>query len=340
MVFSQTIGVRILMKVQYVTKFELALIPLILVMIAFPLSIQYPPVNTAWIVSNILIVLIGFSIGLISSFLSALAGMLGPDYIGSLMQGFSCSFMFVSFLRLICLLSFPGQDDQSYFKGTILYFSMNIVILTAMAITIPCFLRSDIMIGTIRRDTKSVDDLMMTVTSSARMNGGSSNKKIWVEALVIFFVFGLTFMLYPSIIYQKSSSIFPTRPDWSIFILNVSESVGDFTGRSLARIKDSYSRQFLVAGTILRMIFIATTFMIAMSDGEFWNNQALIIVNVFLLGLTNGFFATAACRTIPGLLDGNEKEYGGFVMSVMINAGIGTGSLISLLGFSHLFSNN
>jgi len=216
---------------------------------------------------------------------------------------------------------------------------MNILILTAMAITIPCFLRSDIMISTMRRDTKSVDDLMMTVASSARMNAGTANKKIWVEALVIFCVFALTFMLYPSIIYQKSKSIFPNRPDWSIFILNVSECLGDFTGRSLARIKDSYSRQFLVTGTILRLLFIATTFMIALSDGEFWNNQALIIANVFLLGLTNGFFATAACRSIPGLLDSNEKEYGGFVMSVMINAGIGSGSLISLLGFSHLFSN-
>ena len=95
----------------------------------------------------------------------------------------------------------------------------------------------------------------------------------------------------------------------------------------------------MVAGTILRLVFVATTFMIALSDAVFWNNQAIIIANVLLLGLSNGFFATAACRTIPGLLDSNEKEYGGFVMSLMINAGIGTGSLISLLGFSHLFSN-
>ena len=230
--------------------------------------------NTAWIVSNILIVLIGFSIGLIGSFLSALAGMLGPDYIGSLMQGYSVSFIFASFLRLVCLLSFPGQDDQSYFVSTILYFSINIVILTTMALTIPCFLRSDIIISTYRRDCKSFDDLM-SITSSASMKPGSSNKKIWVEALVIFCVFALTRMLYPSIIYQKSNKIFPTRPDWSIFVLNVTECVGDFAGRSFARIKDSYSRQFLVAGTILRMIFIATTFMIAMSDGEFWNNHPL-----------------------------------------------------------------
>jgi hypothetical protein len=39
MVLAQTIGVKLLMKVSYIKKFELALIPLIIVMIAFPLSI-------------------------------------------------------------------------------------------------------------------------------------------------------------------------------------------------------------------------------------------------------------------------------------------------------------
>ena len=89
--------------------------------------------------------------------------------------------------------------------------------------------------------------------------------------------------------------------------------------------------------TVVRLSFVATSFMIAMSDSNFWNHPATIIINVALLGLTNGFFATAACRTIPGLLENNEKEYGGFVMSLMINSGIAIGSLISLLGFSHLF---
>jgi hypothetical protein len=48
MVVAQTIGVRILMKAQYLTKFEIALIPFILVMMCFPIAIEYPPVDTAW----------------------------------------------------------------------------------------------------------------------------------------------------------------------------------------------------------------------------------------------------------------------------------------------------
>jgi hypothetical protein len=156
-------------------------------------------------------VFIGLSVGLITSFISALAGVLGPDYIGSLMQGFSGSFLSVSMLRLICLVAFPGQDDKSYFDGTIVYFSMNVCILITMAITIPCFLRSDLMLFSLRRDTRSVDDLLMTVTSSTKLNMSIANKKIWMEALVVFGCFFITFMVYPSIVYQKSKNIFPLR---------------------------------------------------------------------------------------------------------------------------------
>ena len=131
--------------------------------------------------------------------------------------------------------------------------------------------------------------------------------------------------------------IFIDRADWSIFVINLTECVGDFSGRYLAKIKEKYSKPFLVTGCLMRLAFVATTFMIALSDEEFWNSKATILVNVFLLGITNGFFATAACRTIPGLLDNNEKEYGGFVMNLMINSAIGIGSLISLLGFTGLF---
>lgn len=149
----------------------------------------------------------------------------------------------------------------------------------------------------------------------------------------------MTYMLYPSIVYQKSKEILADREDWSIFIINISFAVIDFLGRTLGKIRSSYSRSFLGASTLVSMIFVATTFIIALSDEPFWNSGITIIVNCSLLGFTNGFFATAACNTIPGKLEIHEKEFGGFVMTVMINGGIAIGSLISLLAFSNLFSH-
>jgi hypothetical protein len=65
------------------------------------------------------------------------------EFIGALMQGYSGSFVLVGFMRLICLFAFNGQDATDYFHGTILYFSLNVVILSVVAFSIPIFLRDD-----------------------------------------------------------------------------------------------------------------------------------------------------------------------------------------------------
>ena len=80
---------------------------------------------------------IGFSIGLLCSFTSGIGGMLGPQFVGPLMQGYTLSFVLVSLIRLLCLLVLPGQSIEEYFASTILYFTLNIVLLTTMAISIP-----------------------------------------------------------------------------------------------------------------------------------------------------------------------------------------------------------
>jgi hypothetical protein len=76
---------------------------------------------------------LGICMGLLSSFTAAIAGILGPKFIGPLMQGYSLSYIVVLPVRLLSLLTLPHQD----FEATILYFSINIAILTAMAISIP-----------------------------------------------------------------------------------------------------------------------------------------------------------------------------------------------------------
>jgi hypothetical protein len=209
-----------------------------------------------------------------------------------------------------------------------------------MAMIIPCFMRSDLIINAFRRDSKTVDDLIMSETSlRTRVNTQVVIKKIWIESLVIFAAFAITFMMYPSIVYQKSKAIVPGKPAWSLLILNSSECIADFIGRSIAKIRDSYSRTLLVSLSLSRIALISTTLIIALSDMAFWNARFVIILNVFILGLTNGFVATAACRTIPGRLENNEKEFGGFIMSLMINSGIFVGSFISLVGLSRIFSD-
>jgi hypothetical protein len=82
-----------------------------------------------------------------------------------------------------------------------------------------------------------VEDLLASEVT--RVNVKLTISKIWVELACIFCTFMITYMMYPSIVFLKSKDIYPKRKDWSIFIINVGQGLGDFMGRSLAKLKDS-----------------------------------------------------------------------------------------------------
>ena len=162
----------------------------------------------------------------------------------------------------------------------------------------------------------------------------SVRDKVWPEVAALFCVFMQTYMLYPGIVFQNQGDLVAGKPDWSLFLLSSIMGITEFTGRSLSLLKNPYRRVTILTATGLRLVLIASTFLIAF---QVWDLDALAIINTALIGLTNGLLATGICSTIPGMLEPHEREFSGFLMSVTINASITVGSLISLLGFSRLF---
>eukprot|EP00347_Sterkiella_histriomuscorum_P003793 403362918 len=143
-------------------------------------------------------------------------------------------------------------------------------------------------------------------------------------------------MLYPGILFQKKFSLFELR-QWDLFMINLGFNLGNLVGRTLSRLKSSYSRIYLVLTCLSRGIIIATTFLIGLKNSEIWSHPAMVILNSFLVGLSGGLFSVAASSSFHARLKNKEKEYGGYVISVMLNLGIASGSLISLLAFQPIF---
>jgi hypothetical protein len=209
-----------------------------------------------------------------------------------------------------------------------------------MAISIPLFFRTKFIENHIPKQTMTIkEEPLMTDLTQEKVTVGTVFKKAGVQFFLLFMDFFISFMLYPSIIYQKVPMIYSGSPSWSIFVINVAWAFGDFPGRTLGRIRDNYSKTFLLVGNFLRLFFVFTSFWIALVPNSFTNSVPVILINAWVTAFTNGFFAVAACNSINGLLENNEKEMGGFVMSVLINSGIGLGSMLSLVGFSRLFPN-
>jgi len=126
---------------------------------------------------------------------------------------------------------------------------------------------------------------------------------------------------------------------WNIFIIMLAYNVGDVYGRFLlARLKFIYPRAILTAISLLRCVFILTSFLILFKNTPFWNSSFTIISNVLLIGITNGFFGVAACESVPRRLDPHEKEFGGYMINLVMMGGVSFGYLISWYCFGGLVS--
>lgn len=59
MVLGQTLGVRLILRMNYFKKFQVALLPLIAVIIAFPFALQWLEQDIAWIAANLMLFVVG-----------------------------------------------------------------------------------------------------------------------------------------------------------------------------------------------------------------------------------------------------------------------------------------
>ena len=56
----------------------------------------------------------------------------------------------------------------------------------------------------------------------------------------------------------------------------------------------------IIIGVPLRGIFIASTFlMVYNKENFFWGNNAVIVINSFLIGITGGFMGVCCGKNVP-----------------------------------------
>ncbi len=93
----------------------------------------------------------------------------------------------------------------------------------------------------IRNDTME-SQLLLPSESQTKADLKTVFMKIWIELACLSAIFFITFMLFPSIVFQKAHVIVPGRIDWCIFYVNLSFNMSDFIGRLVASLRHEYSR--------------------------------------------------------------------------------------------------
>ncbi|CDW72034.1 equilibrative nucleoside transporter 4-like [Stylonychia lemnae] len=312
-------GFVLINKITYQTKFLIAFVPTIIFMSLFPFVYLIEDDDTVWILSNLLLTLIGVFLGFMMAIVLGISGILGPQFTGLMLLGQAVS----SLITLIYL-------RQKYLiLATELRERQTTMIKEREASVIENLSQNN--------DLKNISMFEVKAQNPLRIHFYLKlMDKIWVESLILFINFLISYMLYPSILFQKKFELFENI-QWNILMLNLGFNLGNFIGRVLARFKHGYSRLFLILTCISRGLIIASSFVIGLEDTVFLSHPATVIFNSLLVGLTGGLFSVASSTSFHQRLAAQEKEFGGYIITVMLNSGIGVGSLVSLLAFQHTF---
>ena len=168
-------------------------------------------------------------------------------------------------------------------------------------------------------------------------------QKAWKPIFMVIFVFFITFVVFPGVLFDQHFRILSTLgPDtqfsWYTLSLILTFNCLDTTGRWLGGFIMSKGLNFnktkiatYTAG-LLRMIFVAIAILDAIYDryDYAFSSDAIKISNLCLFSLTNGLVSTLASIIAIISVPDNRKEQAGIFVGLAISVGIVIGSAVAI----------
>ncbi|KAK2146729.1 hypothetical protein LSH36_587g01005 [Paralvinella palmiformis] len=284
-----------------------------------------------------------------------LSSMFPKEYTQAVMGGMGMGGVIAAVANVIAIWLSEGPMDSGFGY----FLTAELVIITAMAgyLSLPCskFARY-FMAGTFRTHHLSINEqphseigasgeTLIPITTGCRQLM-IVFKKIWIYASCVFLVFLVTLSCFPAI----TSRIFSTDLDndnpsaWaSKYFIPVTcfllFNVTDLVGRTLAGLMQwpHEGSILLPVLCILRVVFIPLFLLCNILPHNqlpqyvaFHNDYAPILIMLFF-GMSNGYLGTLCMMYGPRVLDPENMEVAGSMMSLFLSLGLAMGSALSFL---------
>lgn len=136
-------------------------------------------------------------------------------------------------------------------------------------------------------------------------------RKVWPMATAVFFVFFVTFLVFPSVApagihYKGTVSSWHVSDDWWIPIMLLVFNIFDTVGRSLtARVV--CCRGYVLTGATLLRFLVVPIFLGCARNWAPGFNDAVAIITMAIFAVTNGYMASSACH-VHGCLPARAAE--------------------------------
>ncbi|CAI2369505.1 unnamed protein product [Moneuplotes crassus] len=337
--------------------------------VALPVFSQYVASESLrWALIFLTIILISFINGVMQSCAYGLAGTLPGSYIATLSTGCALSGFIIAIARAFSLIVFPTDnslENSNYFKGAVLYFSIGVLMLVIaiiLIIMLPRLEYYDYLTTWTAKSTTSgsvnsdeEDDLALvqdnhfsdtsnseTTDESLDVRDASTlekflriHKELILPGYGLILVYIQTFLVFPGVMLVGGLG-FIHNVSWEVWLIISLYNLADTISRYASEYFTILNAKTALVTTIVRFASVGA-FFLAAYDITFFRNDYVKIVNIVIIGFSNGYISN--CQIIHAVKNAKDqdKEITSKFMVVFLVLGIALGSIASSFGISKLF---
>ena len=262
-----------------------------------------------------------------------MASVFPMTMITAVMSGNGIAGVLVGLLRIVTKLAFPNTIDGLR-NSSIVYFVLAAAILAVCAFSFVLLLKNQFGVYYLALNVKSCKPTSLDLEPEDKMMlpADAENepqkvgywvvfKKLWLEALEVFWVFFVTLTIFPGLTLQIPSQFGPQFDAWFGILLIFDFQVFDYVGRTCPRWLMFFSRKTLWIPVVLRSAFVIL-FLMCIPPMRIITIDGFPYLFMALFAWTNGYCGTLAMMFGPTRVEDHEKETAGAIMSFALNLGI------------------
>jgi equilibrative nucleoside transporter 1/2/3 len=279
----------------------------------------------------------------------SVAAQLPPQYTTAVMSGQGISGVLAGGIRILILVTLPSvsSTDPNYyyykFLSALIYFGLAAFITVLAILSYFILIRlpfTRFYMSFLKKDADERGDLLNNPTATSvndyyvpleKVSRLVVFKKIWIDALNVFWVFFVTLSLFPGLTYEIKVNTFKNvlSQDLFVVILVATFQLIDFVGRTLPQCVIFIGKQWLWIPNLFRAVFFVL-FILSVKE-ILLTSDWYPLVTMVAFAFTNGYFGTLAMIYGPTRVDDFEKEVAGALMSFFLQGGIFVGVHFALL---------
>jgi hypothetical protein len=141
----------------------------------------------------------------------------------------------------------------------------------------------------------------------------------------VFWSMAVTFIVFPGVICAANFNLFSSDAWYSLFIVTIF-NLFDTLGRYIGGLEKLQIRSNTIINGLgfFRLVFVGISVMFMVLQ----NQQAVVLItNLALLAVTNGYLQSVCCCHAPALVSEREQETLGNLIVIMITLGCSVGGL-------------